>query len=103
MVVILNNDATHPIPISEYTHDYLSAICHLGNTNNDWDTNILNYLISIKDTPITALMIKQNDTILRSYSNLNGHIVIFNDTIALTDNNGVSNNVYIDISMTMNA
>lgn len=102
MVVILNNDSTHPIPITEYTHDYLSAICHLGNTNNDWDNNVFSYLLSIKDSPITALTIKQNETILRVYSNLNGQIVIFNDTIALTDDNGVSNNVYIDISMTMN-
>lgn len=82
LVAIINNNQEHQIPLSNISFDYLyNRFIFTNVTEFDWSNSLIQYLISLNEVTINSIIIKNNDEIIRTYSNLNHHILNFNEQI----------------------
>lgn len=75
MTLIINNDTQNAFDIDELTYDYIKQECYVRNHDvTAWSSTVSSYMMSLKNTPITSLEVKNNGTTIRTYSNLNASV-----------------------------
>lgn len=82
MIIILNNNIDHAITITEGHYDHINHEFHMKNHNlTAWSDEVINYLVSLANTTITTITIKNdNEELLKTYENLNCRIQNLSDT-----------------------
>lgn len=54
------------------SYEYLTNEFHIRNDNiHEWTNEILTFLTDIQDTIITSVIVKNDTTVINSYTNLN--------------------------------
>lgn len=69
------------------SYEYLTHEFHIRNDNiHEWTNEILTFLTNMQDTIITSVIIKNDNTVVNSYTNLNCKITSVIDIIQNLDN-----------------
>ena len=84
MTIVLNNDIENGFEATEFSFDYLKNECAIRNHDIDaWSEHTAPYVQSLKNTSITSIQVIHNDNTIRTYSNLSGKIVSFQEVFQL--------------------
>ena len=100
MIAIINNNLEHLIPITEFVHDWLTNDIYIKNHNiSDWNEEIINFLRSLVNTPITAITVKSNNEIIHDYQNLNGTVIGVSNESILHESERLITSAYMGIKL----